>query len=195
VATNNRDKLREIREKLDGCGVALVGMNDVEPYPEPEETGETLAENALIKAREGFVRTGLPSLADDSGLEVEALGGAPGVYSSRYAGENVTYEDNYRKLLAELGDLPIDRRSATFRCVMALVNDNKEVCWEGSTRGFITFEPKGENGFGYDPVFYSEELKQTFAEASINAKNQISHRGRALQHLAIEVKQILSITE
>jgi XTP/dITP diphosphohydrolase len=195
VATNNRDKLFEIKVILDGCGVTLIGMSDVEPYPEPDETGDTLQENALIKAREGYARTGLPSLADDSGLEVEALSGAPGVYSSRYAGEDVTYADNYRKLLVELGDLPLEKRGATFRCVMALVNGDQEVWWEGSAHGVITLEPAGGNGFGYDPVFYSKDLKMTFAEASITKKNQVSHRGRALQNLVKEVKQILNLSE
>ncbi len=191
VATGNRDKLREIRAIL-GDSVEVVSLHDVPPYPEPAETGETLLENALIKAREGYARTGLPSLADDTGLEVEALGGAPGVFSARYAGENASYQDNVRKLLEELGSRPLIERSATFRCVMALVDGEREVWWEGAAEGVILSEPKGTSGFGYDPVFYSYELKKSFAQATAEEKNSVSHRGRALQSLVSEVQQLLS---
>lgn len=192
AATGNRDKLREIRQILGAQNVVVLGRDDVAPYVEPEETGNTLTENALIKAREGFNRTGLPTLADDSGLEVEALGGAPGVYSSRYAGENATYADNVRKLLAEMESLPSESRSARFRCVMALVFAGSEQIREGSTEGFITIAPRGESGFGYDPVFYAPELNKTFAEADPDEKNRVSHRGRALQRLAEDFTTIMS---
>ena len=195
VATGNEDKLREIREILDGSGIAAKGIHDVDPYPEPDESGETLAENALIKAREGFLRTGLPSLADDSALEVEALGLAPGLYSSRFAGENVSYADNVRKLLRELRSVPEAQRAARFRCVMALVYRGHEVCWEGIAAGKITFGPQGENGFGYDSVFFSDELGRTFAEVPASEKNRVSHRGKALKVLTSELKAILSIQD
>jgi len=190
VATGNKDKLREIRDILKSSDVLIVTADDISPYPEPEETGETLEENALLKAREGFLRTGLPSLADDTGIAVAALGGAPGVYSSRYAGENVTYADNVRKLLEELAGVPEGSRQASFRCVMALVDGSTQVCWDGEAHGEITLLPCGTNGFGYDPVFYSRELGKTFAEASLEEKNAVSHRGRALRKLAEEVRQI-----
>ncbi len=192
VATGNKDKLCEIREILDNTGITIVGKADVEAYPEPAETGETLKSNALIKARAGFVRTGLPCLADDSGLEVEVLGGRPGVHSSRYSGDNATDTENIIKLLGELGSLATSQRSAKYRCVIALVDGDHEVCWEGTSAGHITKERRGMNGFGYDSVFYSEVLKMTFAEASAKDKNRISHRGRALKLFEDELKQMIS---
>jgi len=184
AATGNRDKLREFRQILDTVGCELSGKGEKWDYPEPEETGTTLAENALIKAHEGYRRTGLPAFADDSGLEVDALGGAPGVYSSRYAGENVTYSDNVNKLLQELTGIPLTRRTARFRCVIALVGPEFEMCWEGVCEGLIAELPLGENGFGYDPVFWSPEIGKCFAEASPEEKHSVSHRGRALAKMA-----------
>jgi len=181
AATGNSDKLREFRRILAPTGWEIIGMEDGWNYPEPEETGATLAENALIKAREGYRRTGLPSFADDTGLEVDALDGRPGVYSSRYAGENVSYADNVRKLIAELDGIPIERRTARFRCVIAFVSDQFEDTWEGITEGVILDSSSGENGFGYDPVFWSPELSMSFADASPDLKHSVSHRGRALR--------------
>ncbi len=183
AATCNDDKLREIRQILVGSGWEVVDREGAQEYLEPEETGETLVENALLKAREGFLRTGLPSLADDSGLEVDVLGGLPGVRSSRYAGENVTYADNVQKLLRVLEGTPTQNRHARFRCVMAIVAEGVEEWWEGVSEGVILETPSGAGGFGYDPVFYSPELGKSFAEAAPEEKNRVSHRGRALREL------------
>jgi len=180
AATGNLDKLREFRQILDGSRWEIIGKGEGRDYPEPEETGATLAENALIKAREGYRRTGLPAFADDSGLEVEALGGAPGVHSSRYAGPDVSYADNVAKLLRELMSAPPARRGARFRCVIAFADGEKEICWEGSVEGSILDRSAGFDGFGYDPVFFSPELGKTFAEATPQEKHSVSHRGRAL---------------
>lgn len=193
AATHNRDKLREIRSILKDTGWKIVGVDDLPPYPEPDETGATLAANALLKARHGFHRSGLLTLADDSGLEVEALGGRPDVHSARYAGANCTYADNVRKLLAEMKDVPIGRRAARFRCVMALVGPDLETWTEGIVNGCITTSPHGSNGFGYDPVFYANELGKTFAEAWPEEKHSISHRRRALEGI-ITILKTLKIT-
>ena len=184
VATRNRDKLREIRQILDGLGWELLDLDDFPPYPEPVENGKTLLENALLKARTGFTQTGLLSLADDSGLEVDALDGRPGVNSARYAGDKTDYEDNVNLLLEELTGVAEKLRTARFRCVMALVGPGIERWWEGVSEGVILKEKRGRSGFGYDPVFWSPELGVTFAEASPAEKNRVSHRGEALQELA-----------
>lgn len=183
VATHNPDKLREIRSIIAGTAWEVLGFDQVKQYPEPIEDGDTLLQNALKKAREGFKRTGMVSLADDTGLEVDALDGRPGVYSSRYAGENVSYADNVKLLLRELTSVPHEKRTARFRTVMALVNENSEQWWEGIAEGVIIEEPNGFNGFGYDPVFWSPELDKTFAEATEAEKNTVSHRARALRDL------------
>lgn len=190
VATNNQDKLREIQQILAESPWEVVGLGDFEPYPEPEENGETLLANALIKAQEGFRQSGLLTLADDTGLEVDALDGRPGVISARYAGLNATYDDNVDLLLRELEHVPAPQRTARFRTVMALVGDNIEHSWEGVAEGVITMNRQGANGFGYDPVFWSPELKMTFAEAASDLKNQVSHRGRALRGLLEHLSEI-----
>lgn len=184
VATRNKDKLREIRCILNNTGWEVLGLDDFPAYPEPVENGKTLLENALLKAREGFKHTSVLTLADDSGLEVDYLDGRPGLHSARYAGENATYENNVDLLLSELSGVPNDRRTARFRCVMALVGKDSERWWEGISEGIIITEKRGISGFGYDPVFWSPELDQTYAEASPDDKNSISHRGLALAGLA-----------
>ena len=191
AATNNPDKLREIRQILDGSGWTVLSLKDIPPYPEPPEDGDTLVENALEKAREGFQHSGILTLADDTGLEVDALDGRPGVFSARYAGENATYEDNVLLLLKELDSLPAPKRTASFRTVMALVGEDTELWWEGSCKGSITDQQIGADGFGYDPVFWSPELGKTFAEASPKEKNSVSHRGRALQQLAEKLRTLI----
>lgn len=183
AATHNIDKLREIHQILAETGWEVVGLDSFPPYPEPPETGETLLENALIKAREGFRRTGMLTLADDTGLEVDALDGRPGVRSARYAGEKATYEDNVKLLLKELSSLNGSDRTARFRTVMALVGSGIEKWWEGVSEGRIINEARGANGFGYDPVFWSPDIGRTFAEASPAEKHSVSHRGRALRGL------------
>jgi len=184
VATQNRGKLREIREILEGSGVVLLSLDDYPDLPEVVEDGETLAENALKKARSICAWTGHVTIADDTGLEVEALDGRPGVHSARYAGDGAGDADRRAKLLAELGGVPEEGRGAAFRCVMAIATpDGREELVEGECRGMICEEPKGANGFGYDPLFLVPEYGMTFAEIAPEVKNRISHRGRALAGL------------
>jgi len=190
AATRNVDKLREIRQILEDTGWRIAGLDDFPPYPEPSEDCDTLLGNALQKAREGYRRTGMLTLADDSGLEVDYLNGRPGVRSSRYAGEKATYEENVDLLLKELTGVPSPERTARFRCVMALVNDKIERYWEGVSEGIILNERRGQSGFGYDPVFWSPELGRTFAEASAVDKNRVSHRGRALRSLSNILREL-----
>jgi XTP/dITP diphosphohydrolase len=181
LATNNRDKVRELAHALLGLPLRPVSVGDLGDWPEVEETGATLAENALLKARETLRRVGRPCLADDTGLEVDALGGAPGVRSSRFAGENVTYRDNVEKLLREMAGVPESERGARFRCVIALADpDGREEMVEGVVEGTILNAPRGAGGFGYDPVFLVRETGRTFAEMSVAEKGVLSHRGRAM---------------
>jgi XTP/dITP diphosphohydrolase len=181
IATNNKNKLREIRRILGGSFDKLMSLEDLGINVEIEETGTTFEENALIKARAIAKLSGLPSLADDSGLSVDALDGAPGVYSARYAGEEHDDKKNNALLLKNLQGKP---RTAHFCSTVALCRpDGSFVTAQGRVDGEITFEPRGENGFGYDPLFYSFELEKTFAQASEDEKNSVSHRSRALHSL------------
>ena len=179
LASGNPHKIEELRQVLSPLEVELKSTLDVTDAHEVEEDQPDLRGNAHKKARYWFQETGIPSLADDTGLEVDALNGAPGVYSARYAGENVTYGDNVDKLLREL-DGKSDRK-ARFRTVIAFLDGNEDPVFEGVCEGIITTHRKGEKGFGYDPVFQPEGYDQTFAELSAEEKNRISHRGRALQ--------------
>ncbi len=183
LATRNRDKVREIRSVLADLDVELICAADVPDLPEVEEDADTLEGNAIKKAMTLHKMTGLPTLADDTGLEVEALGGAPGVFSSRYAGPDATYADNVQKLLQAMRDVPESRRQAQFRTVIAFAHDGQVETVEGVCRGVITTEPRGSNNFGYDPVFYVPDLGKTMAEMTLEEKNRISHRGRALQEI------------
>ena len=192
LATHNRDKIKEFKNKL-GSSICLKTLDDFPDMPDVVEDGVTLEENAFKKAREINAYTGLPTIADDTGLEVDALNGAPGVYSSRFAGENVTYQDNVIKLLNELKGLKLEQRSARFRTSIAFV-DNKEA-WsvQGSVEGIILDRQKGKDGFGYDPVFYYEPLQKTFSELDLKTKNTISHRGKAIDALIHKLKEINQI--
>ena len=182
VATHNPGKKREYERILSGLGLALVTPGQVGIHLEVVEDGDTYAENALLKARAFSQASNLLTIADDSGLEVDALDGAPGVRSARYAGEGATDEDRYRLLLANLMGVPELHRSARFRCAIALVwPDGREAVVEGVCEGRITHEPRGEHGFGYDPVFYVLERGCTMAELPIETKNRISHRAHAGQ--------------
>lgn len=182
LATNNKDKITEIRHLLDDLPVTILTADDFLDFPDPHETGNTLEENAILKAKEIAEFAGLPALADDSGLEVDALNGAPGVYSSRYAGDNVTYRDNYEKLIRELDGIPPERRTARFRCVIAIAWSADEIeTADGIAEGVITQDVVGARGFGYDPVFYFPPLLKRFSEMTLSEKNQVSHRGKALQ--------------
>ena len=182
LASGNRHKIEELTDLLRPLGMELRSTLDVEDAHDVEEDQPTLEGNALKKARYWHRETGLPALADDTGLEVEALDGAPGVYSARYAGENVSYGENVEKLLREMAGKQ-DRR-ARFRTVLALVTSSGEFTWEGVCSGVITDSPVGNSGFGYDPVFKPEGYEATFAELPAAEKNRISHRGRALQAFA-----------
>jgi XTP/dITP diphosphohydrolase len=181
LATNNNDKIREIKHLLDDLPVTVMTRDDFLDFPDPEETGFTLEENARIKARAISEFTGMPALADDSGLEVDALAGAPGVYSSRFAGEGCTYQDNNNKLLDMMKSIPDERRTARFRCVICIWWDqNEQDLVEGTAEGFITREIGGKEGFGYDPVFYYPPADKRFSEMTLDEKNAVSHRGKAL---------------
>jgi len=180
VATNNPGKIREYQDLLAGLNLELCGLADLGIATEVDERGQTFEDNARLKAAAYCHASGLLTLADDSGLEVEALNGAPGVYSARYAGQDATDADRYRKLLAALKGAPWEKRAARFRCVIALAwPDGHIETFEGQCDGVIAFEPKGTNGFGFDPVFYMPEHGYTMAELPEEKKNQISHRARA----------------
>lgn len=182
LATNNRDKIREIRDLLDDLPITILTRDDFLEFPDPEETGTTLEENATIKAQAIAGFTDLPALADDSGLEVDALDGAPGVYSSRFAGHGCTYRDNNEKLLRELDGVPDDKRTARFRCVIAVAwSDDDITLVEGVAEGKIAADVAGREGFGYDPVFFYPPTGKRFSEMTLEEKNLVSHRGRALQ--------------
>ena len=189
LATFNRDKARELEALLDLPGVEIVPLADWPGASSPEENGATLLENARIKARAALERTGLPSLADDTGLEVDALGGAPGIHAARYAGPGATYADNVAKLLRELAARPGAPRTARFRtaCV-ALFPDGRELAADGVLEGTIGEVPRGEHGFGYDPVFVRPDGR-TLAEIPASEKNSISHRALAVRSLAAQLKR------
>ena len=183
LATHNHDKEIELQHSLRGLGVEICSLSEYPDISEIEETGTTLLENSLLKAHTVHDRTGLPAIADDTGLEVDALDGAPGVYSARFAGADATYEDNLNKLLFSMEEVSEERRSARFRTVISFVDGNQELWTEGHIDGKIIDFPRGNSGFGYDPVFYIPQLEKTFAELSTEEKNKISHRGLALQKL------------
>ncbi|MGC9512180.1 MAG: XTP/dITP diphosphatase [Fidelibacterota bacterium] len=180
LATHNKNKILELQEVLKDEQVSILTCDDFPGTPDVIEDGETLEENALKKAREIHQYTQLPVLADDTGLEVSALGGAPGVKSSRYAGEHASYADNVAKLLKEMSQIPKEQREARFRTVMVYLDDRYQLMTEGEVTGQILEEVCGDGGFGYDPVFYYPPLKKTFSELTLQEKNKISHRGRAL---------------
>jgi XTP/dITP diphosphohydrolase len=182
LATNNKDKIREIKQLLDELPITIMTAEDFLDFPDPEETGTTLEENAIIKAREIAEFCDMPALADDSGLEVDALDGAPGVYSSRYAGDDVTYRDNNDKLLRELSGVPTEKRTARFRCVIAIAWDKDDIqTVDGAADGVIAEDIAGREGFGYDPVFVYPPAGKRFSEMTLEEKNKISHRGLALK--------------
>jgi XTP/dITP diphosphohydrolase len=184
VATRNTRKLLEIRRILEGLDVELLALDDFPGCPEVEETEDTFRGNAVKKAAEVAAHTGRAALADDSGLEADALNGAPGVYSARYAGDGATDRENLERLLRELGPRPEEERRGRFLCVMALaLPDGVVVTFEGRVEGVVGREPRGSSGFGYDPVFYPEGHNRTFAEMSAEEKDSLSHRGRAIRML------------
>lgn len=186
VASRNPKKLAELRRVLDAAGLTgltLMSLNDVAPFEEAPETGATFADNALAKARDASAASGLPSVADDSGLEVAALNGMPGVLSARWSGNHGDDAANTALLLAQLRDVPDERRGAAFVSACALVSASGEVVVRGEWRGSIAREPRGDGGFGYDPVFLPECHDRTAAQLSPEEKDAVSHRGRALRLL------------
>lgn len=182
VGTKNAGKVGELRNLLADVPVELHSLDEFENVVEPEETGETFADNAVLKAVYYSEKTGLSAIADDSGLEVSALNGAPGVYSARYAGKDSSNAEKIAKLLEELENSESDDRSARFVCVIVLTNEKGEIIFqaEGVCDGKIADESRGENGFGYDPIFIPDGFDETFGELSSEVKSKLSHRGKAI---------------
>ena len=183
LATHNLHKKMEMNSILSSLGILIVGLDQFPQIGDIEETGSTLLENAFIKARTVYEFTGLPSLADDTGLEVDSLGGAPGVYSARYAGKNPTYQENCSKLLLNLKGYPNEKRVASFKTVIAFVDGEIEYSTEGVVKGLIVEKHRGVDGFGYDPIFQPETRNLTYAEMDADEKNRISHRFKALDKI------------
>jgi XTP/dITP diphosphohydrolase len=184
VATGNPHKTEAIRGILSDYPITLTDLTENDPIPEPVEDGETFLANALIKSRYYARMTGFNALADDSGLEIDALGGRPGVHSARYAGADTPHSEKMARVLAEMADVPEGRRTARFRCVAAVTfPDGREYHAEGAMEGMIAFEPQGEGGFGYDPIVYLPELGCTVAQLSPEQKDSFSHRGIAFRRL------------
>ena len=190
LATTNKGKTREINELLKGFPIEIKNLNDFGPIPEVIEDGKTFDDNAYNKASFTARVLGYPAMADDSGLCIEALDGAPGVYSARYAGEHATDADNVNKMLNDLKDK--ENRNASFKCVISIaVPTGAALTYEGECQGVITKEPVGDNGFGYDPLFFYTEFNKTFAQLSIQEKGRVSHRGKALKEIADEMDKII----
>jgi XTP/dITP diphosphohydrolase len=182
VASNNPKKLSELRSLLASTGISVVGPADMGLRLIPDETGDTFAANARLKAEAFSATSGLPALADDSGIVVDALGGAPGIYSARFAGEDATDADRNARLLDQLVDVPWWERTARFVCAIAIAAQGEEtVVFEDTAEGVIALEPRGSGGFGYDPIFFYPPLQCTFGELSQEGKAEVSHRGKALR--------------
>lgn len=186
AATKNKNKLREFGEILKGFDI--VSQEDAGIDIDVEETGTTFEENSLLKAKAIYDMTGIPAIADDSGLCVDALGGEPGVYSARYGGEGYDDKGRVELLLKNMKNVPDDKRSARFVCAITLVDDKGILTARGECEGKIDYAPRGTNGFGYDPVFFVEKFGKTMAEISPDEKNSISHRGKALKIFAEKIK-------
>ncbi len=192
IATHNRGKLSEYQEILEDLDVELVTLDDVGISHDVEETGTTFEENARLKAEQYATQSGLVTIADDSGLEVDALGGEPGVYSKRYAGEGKTDAERNEYLLDKLREVPRERRNARFRCVIAMAKPDGTIRFaEGVCEGEVAYEPRGTSGFGYDPVFIAAGGERHLAEFSSTEKNRISHRGRAAERARPMLKEII----
>ncbi len=192
LASNNSGKVREINTMLSDTDIQVVSQSEFN-VPEVEETGLTFIENAILKARNACSHSGLPALADDSGIEIDALNGRPGIYSARYAGDGASDEDNLLKLIDEVKCLPEDQRAARFVCVMVFLRHAEDpipLIAEGIWNGVALDEARGENGFGYDPMFYLPTHNCTSAELNPEEKNRISHRGQALQLMLLKLSSI-----
>ena len=190
LATHNKDKFSEMAAILGDYCIEVQSLDDFE-IGEIVEDGQSLEANALIKARMVYNKTKLPSWADDTGLEVDALNGEPGIYSARYAGENCSYSDNVQKLLKNIENIPEKKRQACFKTAIAYVDENMELVSKGLVEGRITVKPKGIGGFGYDPVFYIPEIGKTYSEMTMKEKNSISHRGKAIQSMTESLQSCL----
>ena len=191
LASDNRGKLKELTALLLDSGFSVVGQGALGVTP-AEETGETFVENAILKARNAALQTGRPAIADDSGLEVNALNGAPGVYSARFAGDHASDSDNVTQLLSRLENIPWEDRNARFRCLMVYLrqaDDPAPLICEGTWSGVVTKAPSGQNGFGYDPIFWVPDEGCTAAELDSERKNGLSHRARALRMLVERLKE------
>jgi XTP/dITP diphosphohydrolase len=187
LASNNKGKVREFNQLLAQQHIEVAPQADF-GIPDADETGLSFVENALLKARNAALHSGLPAIADDSGIEVDALNGAPGIYSARYAGEGASDEANLRKLLEALKDIPETERTARFQCLMVYMRhaeDPTPIICQGTWEGRILLEPRGDNGFGYDPVFYVPSHDRSAAELDADTKNSLSHRGKALRQLLV----------
>lgn len=185
LASGNAGKVREINQMLAGLDIEVIPQTEFD-VPEAEETGLTFVENAILKARNAAAHTGLPAIADDSGIEVDALRGAPGIYSARYAGSGASDQENLEKLLEDLAGVPAEERTARFQCLMVYMEheaDPTPIICQGTWEGRIGFEPRGDNGFGYDPIFIVPEKDRMSAELPPEEKNRLSHRGKALRQL------------
>ncbi len=190
IASTNQGKLKEFKELMKGLSVEVKSLKDFPEIGDIEENGASFAENAYIKAKAVFDATGCLSIADDSGLEVDALDGAPGIYSARYAGEEKNDTANNEKLLSEMNVVSDENRGAQFHCAIVAIDQNgTRYDAEGIVRGHILRAPQGENGFGYDPLFYIEEFGCTTAELSMDEKNKISHRGQAVRQIVEILKE------
>lgn len=190
IASGNQGKLKEFKELMKELPVEVKSLKDFPEVADIVEDGVSFVENAYIKAKAVFDATGCLSIADDSGLEVDALNGAPGIYSARYAGEGKDDQANNEKLLQELNEVPKEKRGAQFHCaIVAIDQKGKRYDAEGIVRGEILRAPQGKNGFGYDPLFYIEEFGRTTAELSMDEKNKISHRGKAVRQIVEILKQ------
>ena len=183
IASKNKGKIKEIKYCLSEMDFEFFSLLDTPDIPDIAETGNTFEENAWLKAEQVYKLTGIPVIADDSGLEVDYLKGEPGIYSARYAGENATDDDNCNKLLSKLSDVAGENRKANFRCVIIYYDGVNKHIFEGICNGHIITSKRGENGFGYDPLFIPDGYSLTFAELDAETKNKISHRGKALEKM------------
>ncbi|AFM02034.1 non-canonical purine NTP pyrophosphatase, rdgB/HAM1 family [Desulfitobacterium dehalogenans ATCC 51507] len=196
LATQNRGKVKELQDLLSGEEIEVLSLEDLDHWEEVEETGSTFAENAAMKARIAAQRTGLVSLADDSGLEVDALQGAPGVYSARYAGEPKDDDKNNDRLLQELEGVPEEQRTGRFRCALVIAAPTgEEYLTEGTVEGRILNERRGKEGFGYDPLFYLPDFGRTMAQLNLSQKNKISHRAEAFRQAVPILKEFAQRNE
>ncbi|MDG1819482.1 MAG: RdgB/HAM1 family non-canonical purine NTP pyrophosphatase [Porticoccaceae bacterium] len=192
LASSNAGKIKELQDILAGLGVVIIPQQTLS-IPDIEETGLCFVENAILKARNAALLSGKPAIADDSGLEVDLLDGRPGIYSARYGGEEATDSSNNQKLLEELGDSPLEKRSARYQCIIVYMrhaNDPTPIICQGSWEGHIAFEPRGSEGFGYDPLFYLADHNCHAAEMNKVEKNRISHRGKATAQLLQRLEEL-----